>query len=101
MTQLRPQAPTHHGIDDDLVHKAYCKAVQALINPPSTGNKQPPLIVLPLSPFLLCIFLPTAALLVELSPFLLSLQMRISIHLKYGVLTSQRSVPSVVLSCGA
>jgi len=41
MTILRPQAPTHHGIDDDLVHTAYCKAVQALINPPSTGNKQP------------------------------------------------------------
>ena len=100
MSTLRPQAPTHHGIDDDLVHKAYCKAVQALINPPSTGNKQP-LHCAPTLPLPPVVFLPTTAPLVQLSPFFLSLQMRTNIHSKYGALTSQHSALSVVLSCGA
>ena len=38
LTKRRPLAPSHHGIDDDLVHSAYRKALQALIYPTLTGE---------------------------------------------------------------
>lgn len=40
LTKRRPLAPSHHGIDDDLVHSAYRKALQALIYPTLTDEDQ-------------------------------------------------------------